>query len=221
MKKVEVGQVYESKSYGKFEVVLVENYYNIVIRFLDTGYVRTARKDHVLAGNVKDLMSPNVFSTGFLGVGEYKAWENGRDTPAYLCWRSMLGRCYSDKVQKRQPTYVGCSVCETWHNFQTFAKWYYENYPDTDEVMFLDKDTLFEGNKLYAPDRCRFVTRQENNAHGRAKTYVLLSPNGDVIKVTNLKQYAEKNGLSYKALHHVVSGKSKSHKGWKNAKCKP
>ena len=75
----------------------------------------------------------------------------------------MLKRCYSKKCQKKQPAYKGCIVCEEWHNFQNFAKWYEENYYDVDgERMCLDKDILVKHNKIYSPDTCIFVPETIN-----------------------------------------------------------
>ena len=75
----------------------------------------------------------------------------------------MLRRCYSDEFQKKQPAYIGCSVCEEWHNYQNFAKWYEENYYEVDgERMELDKDILVKGNKIYSPTTCVFVSQRIN-----------------------------------------------------------
>ena len=45
--------------------------------------------------------------------------------------------------------YLDVTVCEEWHNFQNFAKWFYENYYEiSGEKMRLDKDILIKGNKM-------------------------------------------------------------------------
>ena len=85
---------------------------------------------------------------------------NGKFIHSYLTWRSMLGRCYSHKTHNRQPTYIGCTVCDEWLYFSNFKKWYDNNYI---EGYHLDKDILVEGNKIYSPDTCRFVPRYINN----------------------------------------------------------
>ena len=74
-------------------------------------------------------------------------------------WRSMLSRCYSKKYQEKEPSYIGCSVCEEWLLFSNLKKWFDENYVDG---YALDKDILIKGNKVYSPDTCCFVPIEIN-----------------------------------------------------------
>jgi hypothetical protein len=122
MDDLQIGKTYHSKSYGDFVLLESTNYHNNKIKFVQTGYERIARKDKILSGAVKDPMLPTIEGVGYLGSGEHKAWENNADTPVYLCWVSMIRRCYSKRVQRLQPTYIGCTVTPEWHNFQNFAK---------------------------------------------------------------------------------------------------
>ena len=76
----------------------------------------------------------------------------------------MLRRCYSEKKQQKQPSYIGITVCEEWYNYQNFAKWFEENWkPWMDSNWHLDKDILVKDNKIYSPDTCCFVPREINN----------------------------------------------------------
>jgi hypothetical protein len=50
-----------------------------------------------------------------------------------------------------------------------------------------------------------------------SKEYQLVSPYGETIKVKNLTKFAKDNDLSIGCLQQVVSGRNKSHRGWKNA----
>ena len=78
----------------------------------------------------------------------------------YIVWKNMLMRCYSAKYQERKPTYVGCTVTEDWLTFSNFRAWMEkQNWEDKQ----LDKDLLFEGNKIYSADTCVFVTGALNN----------------------------------------------------------
>ena len=85
---------------------------------------------------------------------------DGKLKPSYALWYSMISRCYSPKSHKRTLTYVDCSVCEEWHTFSNFEKWYNENYIENGH---LDKDILIKGNKCYSPETCSFVPREINN----------------------------------------------------------
>ena len=79
--------------------------------------------------------------------------------PYYRTWKHMLMRCYSTKYQERQPTYKGCSVSEEWLRFSNFRTWM-----ESQDFggMQLDKDILFEGNKVYSAETCVFVTKAVN-----------------------------------------------------------
>lgn len=79
--------------------------------------------------------------------------------PFYVCWSSMLRRCYSKVYQKKQPTYAGCTVCNEWLTFSNFKAWMEQQ---DWEGKHLDKDILFAGNKVYSPETCVFVSRSLN-----------------------------------------------------------
>ena len=51
--------------------------------------------------------------------------------------------------------------------------------------------------------------------HHKAKTYHLISPEGDNIKVTNLVQFAKEHGLCEFGIYRLASGRIKKHRGWK------
>ena len=80
--------------------------------------------------------------------------------PHYRTWKDMLKRCYSDKAQERYPSYKGCTVSDEWLTFTNFRAWMEKQ---DFEGKQLDKDLLFEGNKVYSPETCVFVTGAVNN----------------------------------------------------------
>ena len=79
--------------------------------------------------------------------------------PYYRAWKSMLKRCYSAKYKDKNPTYKGCSVSEEWLTFSVFKNWMEKQ--DWEDKQ-LDKDLLFEGNKVYSLETCVFVTKEVN-----------------------------------------------------------
>ena len=79
--------------------------------------------------------------------------------PYYCAWKNMLERCYSAKLQERCPTYIGCSVAEDWLTFSNFKAWMKKQ--DWEDKQ-LDKDLLFEGNKVYSDKTCVFVAPMIN-----------------------------------------------------------
>ena len=84
-----------------------------------------------------------------------RVWE----CPYYATWIGMLMRCYSDAYQNRKSTYKGCSVCEEWLTFSNFRAWMVQHdWKGRD----LDKDLLVEGNKIYSPETCVFISSMLN-----------------------------------------------------------
>jgi len=80
--------------------------------------------------------------------------------PYYRRWFNMLTRCYDIKQLARQPTYIGCTVCDEWLTFSNFKNWMARQGWEGKE---LDKDILVQGNKVYSPATCIFVSHSINN----------------------------------------------------------
>jgi group I intron endonuclease len=55
---------------------------------------------------------------------------------------------------------------------------------------------------------------ESNYCHN--KIYELLAPNGDTVKIRNVKQFCLQNNLNYHCISNVIRGKNKSHKGYKH-----
>lgn len=90
-----------------------------------------------------------------------------KKTKVYKRWYDIHYRSYSSQLHKRYPTYIGCSVCDEWHDFYDFQSWNKENYYEViingkKSKMDLDKDILFKGNKVYSPETCIFVPHEIN-----------------------------------------------------------
>ncbi len=95
--------------------------------------------------------------------------------PFYERWRNMLKRCYCVKFQDRFPSYKGCTATSDWLVFSNFKLWMVkQNW----EGKHLDKDILVQGNKIYSPELCLFVTREINNLFTEKKSNVGAYPTG-------------------------------------------
>lgn len=151
------GTIHKTKLNGDLIIVEYQNSVSVKVRFISTGYETTTRSVHIRTGTVKDTLYASVFVIGFLGVGEYSVIIKGKKCPAYVAWKHILERCYSERELLRRPTYRGCSVAKEWHNFQNFAKWYEENHPNDGNRYDIDKDLLEFKNKVYSPSTCCFV----------------------------------------------------------------
>ena len=97
------------------------------------------------------------------------ASENEWNKMVYRKWQKMLYRCYNEEFHKRQPTYIGCTVCERWLTLSDFI----EDVPKItgyDEEKFLngelelDKDKKKDENKHYTMKYCTWLLKPENSS---------------------------------------------------------
>lgn len=202
----------ESLSYGKFIIIDYRRKNEVLIRFIGTGYELITSMAAINTGRVKDKLYPKTYGVGFIGEGNYKTKIKGVVCKSSSVWRAMLSRCYSPDYQERNPTYKGCTVVEEWHNFQNFAKWFDDSYI---EGYHLDKDIKVEGNKVYGPDTCMFVSSYVNNEKAHAKHCKVVTPEGKCVEVYNMKAFCRRHGIDQAAMGRVVNGKAKQHKGWR------
>lgn len=137
-----------------FEVTGYDNCDLVYIRFDCNGSETRASAGNIRKGEVRNLFSPSVCGTGYIGSGEYTSKDK-----AYTHWAHMLSRCYTDTYGH---TYTEASVEESWYNYQVFAKWFYNNWVGNLDVA-LDKDLLIKGNKLYSEHTCSLVPENLNN----------------------------------------------------------
>lgn len=130
---------------------------NIEVTF-DDGYKTKTTWKSFQTGSVISVFETTVGCIGYIGEGIYVPSVNGKHTPEYSKWKSMIKRCYDSKTIQKQPTYKDVIICEEWLNFQNFAKWFHENYYEVEgEKMNLDKDILVKGSKIYSPETCIFT----------------------------------------------------------------
>lgn len=159
-------------------------------------------------------MNGTVYGVGTIGVGKYKSGTSSKKTRHYSVWMGMMSRCYSEKSHKEKPTYKDCLVCDEWLNFQNFAAWYDENYPDDGDVYDLDKDVRSSGCKIYSPETCSFISHQKNSEFSFAKRYALVSPAGEIVEIYNMAKFCRENDLCNSNLCNVANGKLGKYKGW-------
>ena len=165
MKKIDrTGEINKSFEGYLMKIIRYKDANNIIIEFQDKNKVKVKTKyEHFKNGKIKNPYHPNVFNVAYIGEGKYKSGINNKKTRCYETWISMLQRCYDPYYLNKQPSYIDCYVCDEWLNFQNFAKWYYKHYYEiSNEMMCLDKDILFKGNKIYSPQTCIFVPQRIN-----------------------------------------------------------
>lgn len=124
-------------------------------------------------GTVKDLNDKTIYGAACYGYGDFIAKVQGKHTPEYEVWRGIIRRCYDTKSPNYR-TYggAGITLCEEWHNFQNFAKWYTE-LPLYGKGLHLDKDLLNMKSTQYTPSNCTLVPQNINSLFtGGFKTIV-------------------------------------------------
>lgn len=208
------GTVHDSNNCGTMTIVSYKKQAEVKVVFNITGTTLIVNSSDLRAGKVKDKNHPSVEGVGFVGYGDHNPGGLKNRNPAYVCWHSMISRCYSTKRQLRTPCYAGVSVCKEWLNFQKFANWYYDNYPSDGKIYHLDKDLKINGNKVYSPETCLFVTAEENCNETNVKDYKFKNPLGELVTVRNLSAFCRGNNLVGTNMSAVHSGKRKQHKGW-------
>lgn len=155
-------------------IIKYDNDKNIYVKFLDEyEFIIKTQYKLFKNGNIKNPYDKEVLNVGYIGFGDFKTSNNCKHTKEYETWLSMMHRCYDEKYQKNHPTYKDCILCEEWHCFQNFGKWYRENYYEIDgQQMCLDKDVLRQNKKIYSPETCIFLPKCINSVFTKkAKSY--------------------------------------------------
>lgn len=200
--KERIGKTHLNNYGSKMEIVEYKDVHNIWVKF-DNGYVTKCQYTDFQRGDVANPYDKTVFNIGFIGEGIYKFERNKNKRD--VVWRSMISRCYSEKIQLTKPRYLGCVVCEEWHNFQNFAKWFDKNYYEVDsETMDLDKDIIIKNNKIYSPSTCIFAPHRINSLFVKANKSRGNLPIGvhakngkyEISCSTNLIPFYNKKGMS-------------------------
>ena len=129
-----------------------------VVVLFENGFKKRTTYTEFKSGLIFNPLDKTNYNIGYFGVGIFDSTNK-----FYSLWKDMFKRCYNEKYLCRFPSYVGCSVCEQWHNYQNFAKWCCDNYYTIENTkMELDKDILVKGNKIYSQETSVFVPKDIN-----------------------------------------------------------
>ena len=165
MKKIDrTGEEGYNKFGSKMIIKVYRKNYDIDVCFPKYNWIAEhVQYDNFKKGKIKCPYEPRYFNKGYLGEGKYKMCINGKHTDEFDIWYDMLRRCYDPKFHERNTTYKDCIVEDYLLNFQNMGKWIEENYYEIPgEVMCLDKDILYKGNKMYSRNTCIFVPQRIN-----------------------------------------------------------
>ena len=104
------GMVCEDNRYGAFEVIKYHNASQVMVRMTCEDKPIMVSLKAVLNKNVKGVYTPYVNGIGYIGEGRYKSSTSGS---CWGCWKRELER-----------------LPDKYHNFQVFAKDYYNGGVD-------------------------------------------------------------------------------------------
>lgn len=191
--KERLGETKLNKQGTMMKIIRYGRHNDIDIEFMDEFHYIKEHQSYInfKNGSVKNPYDRTICGVGYIGVGEYKTGTDTKHTEEYQNWTCMIRRCYDEKLKERYSAYYGdCIVCEEWHNFQNFARWWNENiYRVGTERMHLDKDILFDGNRMYSPNTC-VISPQRINMLFMKKPNKYNLPNG--IKPSSKGRYESK-----------------------------
>lgn len=163
-RKNRVGEV-KYNHYGSKMIITKYNSANdLEIYFPEYNWYCKGYYQHFKEGVTKSPYCCTVRGVGYIGEGKYKMYINNKATKCYSTWKGMIERCYNDNnTNNRNYVYEDCYIDEEWLCYQNFANWYYNNYYEVDnQLMCLDKDILFKGNREYSDTYCIFVPQNIN-----------------------------------------------------------
>lgn len=211
---LKVGSVHSTGD-GDVVVTEYESANKIKVKFIETGCERLVRSDYIRSGSIKDYLKPKTYGVGYLGSEKVTGTKFNK--LAHKRWSHMLERCYSNRWHNKKPTYEDCEVCDEWKNFTVFLKWFKDNYPKDGGNYHLDKDIKVEGNKIYSPEFCTFVSPEVNSMqrNGTLKSYFVLSHERHGIRyVRNLSRFAKEFDAKPNGFSYLINGHYKTYFGW-------
>ena len=162
LKKVEYeGKVYPSTRFGDVKILEYKNNKQVVIMFLNTGFITEESMGVIRSGHIRDSSLPTTCGFGYIDVEGASIGRNM--TKEYQLWNNMINRCYNEKGLSSNPTYKDCHVSEDWRYLSNFKEWCNNQIGFDQDGWQLDKDILVKGNKVYSEDTCCFVPPEINS----------------------------------------------------------
>ena len=185
MPEIFAGSVLKDRQGYEFVIESVDGRMKVSIKYLDSfGHSTTVSSGRIKSGSIKNPYAPKIYGAGYMGIGPWRSTVCGERTAEYEAWKAMLSRAYDKSLHKRNPAYIGCSVCPEWCNFQNFASWINSQKNWGKPGFELDKDIARPGNKVYCPELCELIPRRINALRMVTKSReglppgVSISPNG-------------------------------------------
>lgn len=188
------------------------------VRFQDTGYTYTIRRDQAERGAVKDPYAASVCGVGYLGEPSAPTLTASQIFNLKKTWVAMLARCYLPRC--KEYTFYGAKgvrVCERWKCFADFLT-------DAQRLLgFYDKKDNLRGYQLdkdhyqatvYSRETCVWIPASMNKAYMHATPFRAVSPTGAVMHHFSTEAFAKAHDLNGHSIARVLRGERPTHKGW-------
>ena len=161
LKKAEYeSKVYPSNRFGDIKILEYKNNKQVVIMFLNTGFITEESMGVIRSGHIRDSSLPTTCGFGYIDI---EGASIGRHmTKEYRLWNNMVNRCYNEKELSRYPTYKDCHVSEDWRYLSNFKEWCNNQIGFGNQGWELDKDLLSKDCKIYSEHTCVFVPPEIN-----------------------------------------------------------
>lgn len=154
------GKVYPSNRFGDVKILEYKNNKQVVIMFLNTGFITEESMGVIRSGHVRDSSLPTTCGFGYIDV---EGASIGRHmTKEYRLWNNMVNRCYNEVTRHIYSTYEDCSVSEEWRYLSKFKEWCNKQIGFDNDGWNLDKDLLSKECKIYSEHTCVFVPPEIN-----------------------------------------------------------
>lgn len=180
-------QIQQGERFGRLVVINEAEPYNRHRYFLckcDCGNEKSIPMDNLRRGKAK--------SCGCYALDK-SSTHRETHTRLYHIWKTMKQRCYYEKhINFRDYGGRGISVCEDWHQFESFRGWSLSNgYND-----FLSIDRInVDGN--YEPSNCRWATMKQQQNNRRSNS--LITYNGET---KTIQEWSELLGIKKTTLRY-------------------
>ena len=103
LKKAEYeGKVYPSNRFGDVKILEYKNNKQVVIMFLNTGFITEESMGVIRSGHIRDSSLPTTCGFGYIDIEGASIGRNM--TKEYRLWNNMINRCYNEKELSRIPT---------------------------------------------------------------------------------------------------------------------
>ena len=96
-----IGEIHKTNEGYEFEIIEYINSSQVIIKLVSDvhNFVKTTQYATLKNGEIKNPFHKSVYNVGFIGVGNYVAKVNRKNTPYYNIWKTMIQRCYDKKFK--------------------------------------------------------------------------------------------------------------------------